>query len=98
MDDDDDVILFIAYITAVLVNQYHQDPIPTMFSVASSFVRTTAVRSMARSSVARTQFAFFSDESHDDFAAKRKVVDGADEAMQMIKVCVECCIVRIPCP
>jgi hypothetical protein len=68
-----------------------------MFSVASSFVRTTAVRSMARSSVARTQFAFFSDGSHDDFAAKRKVVDGEDEAMKMIKVCVECCCMHLYC-
>ena len=32
--------------------------------------------------------AFFSNDSHGDFASKRKVVDGEDEALKLIKVCI----------
>jgi monothiol glutaredoxin len=60
-------------------------------STATSFLRAGATRSLvgrATSSsipIRATQFAFFSDSSsHDDFAPKRKVVEGEDQALKMI--------------
>ena len=39
----------------------------------------------AAATTTHQQFAFFSsDDSHDDFAPKRKVVEGEDEALKMI--------------
>jgi hypothetical protein len=55
-------------------------------SVASSFLRNGAARSAITRTATRSQFAHFSSGSHDDFSAKRKVVDGEEEAMKLVKV------------
>jgi hypothetical protein len=57
-------------------------------SVAKSFLRSGATRSVVnRPSTRGAPLArYFSDGSHDDFAPKRAVVEGEDEAIKMIKV------------
>ena len=41
---------------------------------------------LASSNYSRGATCFFSSDSHDDFAPKRKAVSGEDEAMNIIKV------------
>jgi hypothetical protein len=57
-------------------------------SVASSLLRNGAASRLAVSRAAATQprFAYFSSDTHDDFAPKRKVVEGEDAALKTIKV------------
>lgn len=55
-------------------------------SVASSFLRHGATKSAMARTATRGQFAYFSSGSHDDFAAKRKVIEGEDEALKLVKV------------
>lgn len=52
----------------------------------SSLVRNAATRSAVNVCQRRFPVAFFSSDSHDDFAPKRKVVEGEDEAIKIIKV------------
>jgi hypothetical protein len=61
-------------------------------SVATSFLRSGATRSVVNRTATRGAplARFFSDGSHDDFAPKRAVVEGEDEAIKMIKVCTVC--------
>lgn len=55
----------------------------------SSLVRNAATRSAVNVCQRRFPVAFFSSDSHDDFAPKRKVVEGEDEAIKIIKEHVE---------
>jgi hypothetical protein len=61
---------------------------PTMLS--SSLLRAATRTSFGHSLSARlppvSRVAFFSSGSHDDFAPKRKSVEGEDEAIKLIKV------------
>jgi hypothetical protein len=59
--------------------------------LSSSLLRTATRTSFGHSLSTRltpsmSRVAFFSSGSHDDFAPKRKQVDGEDEAMKLIKV------------
>jgi hypothetical protein len=58
--------------------------------LSPSLLRTATRTSFGHSISARltpvSRVAFFSSGSHDDFAPKRKQVDGEDEAMKLIKV------------
>jgi len=52
----------------------------------SSIVRSSAFTRTAHTFASRrVPGVFFSSSSHDDFAPKRKVVDGQDEALKLIK-------------
>lgn len=55
----------------------------------SPIVRSSTVRSTANFAFRRVPRAFFSDGSHSDFAPQRKVVEGEDEALKIIKEHVE---------
>jgi hypothetical protein len=69
-------------------------------SIANKVLRSGATRSLAQRSLPRAaknlatraaqvtqrDLRFFSDGSHNDFAPKRTVVEGADEALKMIQV------------
>ena len=55
-------------------------------SIASSLLRNSTTKSAFAKRTTRAQFAYFSSDSHDDFAPQRKVVEGEDEAMKLIKV------------
>jgi hypothetical protein len=53
----------------------------------SALVRSSAFTRTAHTFVSRrVPGAFFSSGSHDDFAPKRKVVEGEDDALKLIKV------------
>eukprot|EP00980_Cylindrotheca_fusiformis_P030377 scaffold24732_cov162-Cylindrotheca_fusiformis.AAC.2 len=54
-------------------------------SIASNALRLSAVVGSGAVRPASFRAAFFSSGSHDDFAPKRKVVEGADEALKMIQ-------------
>lgn len=69
-------------------------------SIATSYLRTKAASRFAgvaavasRSTTPSSAFSFtsrsFSSDSHDDFAPKRKVVEGEDEALKIIKQHIE---------
>ena len=60
-------------------------------AAASSLLRSGATKTLTftRVTTRASRPVFFSSGSHDDFAPKRKVVANEDEAINMIKVCIQ---------
>lgn len=68
---------------------YTQHRLLPTINMLSSIASTALRRSAVAAQKPFLRAAFFSSGSHDDFAAQRKVVDGEDEALKMIKDHVE---------